>query len=145
MTTGGKTTHGHATKGAMSKTYKIWAGMLARCRTPSATNYSQYGGAGVTVCKSWNEFANFLADMGEAPDGMSIDRKENDKGYEPGNCRWATRQEQNENRRSVRMYEFNGERMNLTQWARKIGITKYSMYERVAKWPLERALTEPKR
>lgn len=145
MSSSGKTTHGHAPRGAMSKTYKIWAGMLARCRTPSATGYARYGGVGIMVCKSWEEFANFLGDLGEAPADHSIERKDNAKGYEPGNCRWATRQEQNENRRSVRVYEFGGERMNLTQWARKLGIKKHSMYERIEKWPLERALTEPKR
>lgn len=83
--------------------------------------------------------------MGEAPADHSIERIDNTKGYEPSNCRWATRQEQNENRRSVRVYEFGGERMNLTQWARKLGICKASMYQRVADWPLERALSEAKR
>jgi hypothetical protein len=137
--------HGHAHRAGMSKTYTTWAGMVARCLTPSATGYAQYGGAGVTVCSQWLDFETFLADMGEAPAGMTIDRIRNEKGYEPGNCRWATRQEQNENRRSVRVVEFNGESMNLTQWARKLGLSKAAMYERVAKWPIERALSEPKR
>lgn len=140
----GVRTHGQSPRGGMSKTYKIWAGMLSRCKTPSATGYAQYGGAGIKVCERWHKFDNFLADMGDAAPGMSIDRIDSAGNYEPGNCRWATRQQQNENRKSVRVYEHGGLRMNLTQWAKHLGINKATMYERMEKWPLEKALSTPK-
>lgn len=132
--------HGCATPGKKTRTYKIWNGMVARCNTPSATGYEQYGGAGIKVCGRWMEFSNFLADMGEAPDGMSIDREESTGNYEPGNCRWATRQTQNENRKSVRWIEADGVRLTATAWAKRLGLNKASFYERLEKWPLRQAL-----
>lgn len=131
-----KTTHG------LSKTraYKIWSGMKSRCLIPTATGYANYGAAGITVCERWMQFENFIADMGEPPNGASIDRIDSSVGYEPGNCRWATRQKQNENRRSVRWIEFGGLRMNVTQWAKHLGISKASLYEALDKHPIEYAL-----
>lgn len=84
--------------GRRSPTYRTWDGMKQRCLNPKATGYARYGGAGITVCDRWLEFANFLADMGERPEGTTLDRIDSSKGYEPGNCRWATRAEQNRNR-----------------------------------------------
>ena len=79
-------------------TYRSWDGMKQRCLNPKATGYSRYGGAGVTVCDAWLTFGNFLADMGERPEGTTLDRIDPTRGYEPGNCRWATRSVQNRNR-----------------------------------------------
>jgi len=79
-------------------TYRSWDGMKQRCLNPKATGYARYGGAGVTVCDRWLSFENFLADMGARPEGTTLDRINPTLGYEPGNCRWATRSEQNRNR-----------------------------------------------
>jgi len=93
-------THGHARKGLISPTWRSWHCMVLRCKYPSARNYKYYGGRGITVCDRWREsFINFLSDMGERPQGKSIDRINTDGNYEPTNCRWATAKEQVANRR----------------------------------------------
>jgi hypothetical protein len=90
--------HGHAINGG-SRMYQCWLNMIARCYNKNGTYYRNYGGRGITVCKRWRKFENFLADMGERPAGRSLDRINNDQGYSPANCRWATRSEQNKNKR----------------------------------------------
>ena len=83
-----------------TRTYNSWRAMLARCNDTSHRQFKDYGGRGITVCQAWNNsFESFLADMGERPIGTTLDRTENDGHYEPGNCRWATRTEQNRNKR----------------------------------------------
>ena len=97
------TVHGQAVRGHMTPTYNSWMQMRRRCRDPKHGQWANYGGRGITVCDRWRDsFANFLADMGERPDGTSIDRIDNDGNYEPGNCRWATPLEQSHNKRNTR-------------------------------------------
>lgn len=79
--------------------YMRWTGMLERCTNPKSSNWKNYGGRGITVCERWMRFDNFLSDMGVPAFGLSIDRIDNDKGYEPSNCRWATPIEQRQNQR----------------------------------------------
>lgn len=85
-------------------TYRIWAAMVSRCHNPNHYGYAMYGGRGIAVCDRWrHDFLAFLSDMGERPQGLSIDRIDNSKGYEPGNCRWATSKEQGQNTRRCKL------------------------------------------
>lgn len=82
-----------------TKTYRAWSNMLSRCRNPNVKRYPDYGGRGIKVCQRWLKFKNFLADMGVAPLKLTLERKDNSKGYNKRNCVWATYSTQNKNRR----------------------------------------------
>lgn len=136
--------HGHAYAGRASKTYMSWACMIQRCTNPNLKCYVDYGARGITVHDSWRDFGVFLSDMGEKPAGTSIDRIDNDGNYEPGNCRWATRKEQNRNRRRGRVIEYQGTKLLLCEWAEKVGLSQSILGARLRNgWPVERALTAP--
>lgn len=81
------------------KTYAAWTSMRTRCRNPKDARWKYYGGRGITVCERWETYENFLEDMGEAPEGLTLDRIDNNGNYESDNCRWATRKVQDENKR----------------------------------------------
>ena len=144
------TTHGHSCgpkgRNNTTPTYQTWSNMRSRCNNPHTSGYANYGARGISICARWNDsFENFLTDMGEKPAGMSLDRINNDGNYEPSNCRWATRIEQNNNSRQVRMISFNGKTQRLSDWATEVGCSLSRMHQRLKLWPLERALTKPVR
>ncbi len=124
--------------------YNTWAQMLARCRNVKHKEYKNYGMRGISVCDSWLNFKNFYADMGDKPDGMSLDRINNDGNYEQSNCKWSTQKEQIRNRRVSPIYEFNGEKKPLSEWCEIYNLPWRRIYERMRKgWTIEKALTEP--
>ena len=94
-------------------TYVCWSNMLARCTNPKRRDFKNYGGRGISVCERWRSFENFLADMGEKPPKLSLDRVDNDENYGPDNCRWATQKQQVLNRRNT--INPNNEPMTLLQ------------------------------
>src|SRR3990167_9887945 len=96
-------THGHSPKGNWSPEYYVWAGMIQRCTNPKRNNYYLYGERGIVVCERWNEFINFLEDMGERPEGTSLDRIDNNGNYCKENCRWATARAQARHRRNNKL------------------------------------------
>lgn len=139
--------HGHNFRGRPTPTYTAWHLMIQRCENPKNPNYHNYGERGISVCKRWRgSFPNFLADMGECPKGLTIERIDNDGNYEPNNCRWASRAEQNSNKRNIVWLELNGERHPRAIWAKKIGIGLRTLRSRIARgWSVEKALTHPLR
>jgi len=145
---GNRLKHGHDIKGKVSTTYSAWVGMKGRCLNVNNRAYKDYGGRGITVCKRWLKFENFLKDMGESPGkGYSLDRIENNKGYYPKNCRWATHKEQCRNRRNNHTINYSGRTRCLMDWAKELNIAYDLLRARIYKymWPIEKAFTIPKR
>jgi len=120
--------------------------MIARCHKPTDPAWNNYGGRGITVTQKWlDSFEAFVSDMGLAPAGLSIDRIDNDRGYDPGNCRWATAKEQAMNRRSNRIVEWNGRSMTVTELAAFAPVNEKTLRARLSNnWPIDRAMTEPR-
>lgn len=130
-----------------SPEYTIWRAMIQRCTNPNASNYSRYGGRGITVCPEWRVFENFLRDMGPRPTkDHSIDRKANSGLYCKENCRWATSKEQNNNTRGNRLISHDGETHTMSQWSEFVGVPYETLKSRIVRgWDVGRALTEPVR
>lgn len=137
-----KKTHG------LSRTveHNVWLNMRQRCNDPNKADYANYGGRGIKVCDRWSSFENFLSDMGHA-NGKTLERKDNNKGYEPSNCVWATKKTQANNRRSNRLIEYKGESKTIQQWAEFVGLDYFTLRARinVLGWDVERALNEKPR
>ncbi len=121
-----------------SSEYQSWHAMKARCLRVKHPHYNSYGGRGITVCGKWiKSFDAFLADLGPRPTpSHTLERIDSNKGYEPSNCRWATRTEQAHNRRDNHRYSHNGESLTLREWARKMGTTHGTLGLRLKRgWP----------
>jgi hypothetical protein len=130
-----------------SPEWNSWSSMIARCYNPKATRFDCWGGRGITVTDRWrgeHGFVNFYADMGPRPKGCTLDRIDCDGNYEPGNCRWATHQEQLTNRHSTRFIEHDGKRLSLAEWSRVSGISGGTIAHRLRYgWDVAKALTQP--
>lgn len=128
---------------------RIWLNMLARCYDPKNDSFANYGGRGIRVCERWRaSFEDFLRDLGPRLPGMTLDRKDPDGNYEPGNCRWATVETQNRNRGGFNVVvEAFGERRLLIEWSEQRGIPYQTLYARLNRhgWSAERALSTPVR
>lgn len=129
------TKHGTLTRGTQTKTYSIWKAMKKRCSNPNNIDYAYYGGKGVRVCSRWAaSYEAFLEDMGECPGpDMTIDRIDGSRGYEPGNCRWADRLTQSENRSVTKIVEFGSERMSIAAFARRLGKPRWTIWRNLVK------------
>lgn len=140
----GRTKHGQATREhGMTKEYRAWVGIKQRCTDPTHKAWHRYGGRGITMCQEWIEsFEKFYAHVGDPPtEAHTIDRMDNERGYEPGNVRWATRKEQANNRSSNTWVEYDGKRMTWAQWADHLHVPYQVLMDRVKrKQPIEKVL-----
>ena len=143
------TTHGYGARrdGKTRREYASWSAAKQRCHNPTNRQFPDYGARGIVMCDRWRDsFAAFIADMGPCPDGLMLDRVDNDGPYAPDNCRWVDRGVQNMNRRSCVFVEAFGRRQTLTEWSRECGIKDGRIAKRLAAgWTPERALTHPVR
>jgi hypothetical protein len=128
------TKHGNAIVGKITSEYWIWRSMKYRCTNPNNTHYQDYGGRGITVCDRWLEsFENFLEDMGERPEGTSLDRINNNLGYSKENCKWATRTEQANNKRNNKLLTFDNITKPQAYWIKEWGISEKVLRYNISK------------
>jgi len=142
-------TKGYKSCGCVSKThglkkhalYNTWNSMMQRCYNAKNPAYENYGGRGITVCKEWHDIVVFLKDMGGRTEDLSLERIDNNGNYKPNNCKWATRRQQANNRKSSRFLEYKGERLTIAQWGRRTGAK--NIYRRINNynWSIKKALT----
>lgn len=140
-----KTTHG--LMGTYPREYKVWEAMKRRCLVPTDKSFPDYGGRGIYVCGRWlNRFDLFMEDMGPRPsDKHTLERVDNNRGYEPNNCRWETRDVQANNKSNNRRLTLNGKTKTITEWAKETGLSRSTIRNRVYRgWPVHQILNTPK-
>lgn len=121
--------------------YRTWSNMLTRCRNPENKGYKDYGGRGITVDPTWLKFENFYRDMGERPEGTSLDRRDNNEGYSKENCKWSTKKEQARNRRSSALYTIGAETKTLAEWCEIQSIDYAMVFKRLKRgYSIEKAI-----
>lgn len=131
--------HGKADK----PIYRIWRSMMQRCYDKNSHAYSRYGARGISVCERWQDFEKFYADMGDRPEGMSLERVDNDGDYSPENVVWAGAKAQARNRRSTVYLEHDGQRKSMAEWAEETGVKIATLWARVNRgMPVDIALTK---
>lgn len=129
-----KTIHGYSPRGEYNSTHAAWKDMKTRCHNSNRPGYNNYGGRGITVCDRWkNSFNNFLEDMGDRPKGKSLDRINNEEGYSPDNCRWATIKEQSRNTRQNIYLEYKDIKKVLKDWCDIFNISNSFIKDRLDK------------
>lgn len=130
-----------------TRTFKSWESMKQRCFNPNSKDYASYGGRGVTVCPDWvHDFPRFLSDMGERPEGCSLDRIDTNGNYEPSNCQWSDPKSQQRNTRVSKSLTVDGVTKPLIEWASEIGIRYSTLLQRInAGWPHEKIVGQPSR
>jgi hypothetical protein len=136
------TTHGRS--GTLE--YGIWSTIIDRCENQKSRSYADYGARGIAMCSEWRQsFERFIHDMGPRPSANhSVERIDNDKGYSPGNCRWATSVEQGANKRNNRILSFRGEQKTISQWSRVLGVSPASIRSRLGRgWTVDQTLGKP--
>jgi hypothetical protein len=127
-----------------TSTYNIWRKMRERCNNPKRKDYPRYGGRGIKVDENWSDFRNFLSDVGVRPEGMQLDRIDNDGNYEPGNVRWVTPRQNANNKRNNVKIDYRGETKTIAEWARHLGICpKTFRYRLKNNWSLEDIFNVP--
>lgn len=138
----------HRTHGMrQTAVYAAWCDMRKRCLNVDSTSYKHYGGRGIGICRRWQKFENFLADMGPRPRHRSLDRIDNSRGYSPKNCRWATKKQQMYNRRCTLYVRFRGRKVLLAALASQYGLAYGTLHQRIYryKWEVSRAVLQPSR
>jgi hypothetical protein len=128
-----------------SKLYDAWHQMKQRCSKPTHRDWKHYGGRGISVCQRWQDFTLFLVDMGERPNGMTLERIDVDGNYEPSNCRWATQKEQTRNTRRSQFVTYRGITKTISAWAEDLGQNPATLRHRLQSplWTTEEAFTLP--
>jgi hypothetical protein len=134
--------HGHSQKNRQSATYRTWANMKQRCTNPLNHKYKNYGLRGIEICPEWLDcFETFAEEMGEKPEGMTLERRDVNKGYSKSNCYWADAKAQANNKTNNRLITHEGKTMTTSEWADHLGIKFSTLRMRLHRnWPTERAL-----
>lgn len=131
---------------SLNPEYTTWRSMRQRVLNPKSSSYANYGARGITICERWMKFENFLSDMGKKPSpGMSLERINNDAGYEPENCKWDTQKKQTRNMRCNHILTFNGESKSMVEWAEERNLPYKTLHSRIWRggWSPQRAITTP--
>ena len=127
-----------------TKAWYAWSAMKQRCLNPNHKYYHRYGGRGITICDRWHDFVNFLDDMGEPEDDLTLERIDNDDGYHPGNCEWMPWEHQHNNKEKSIIISYDGRAQTISQWARETGLNKSMLARRYhAGLSAEEILTKP--
>lgn len=139
--------HGLCSRVGRNPLFQTWCEMRYRCENPEKWQYKYYGGRGIAVCERWSKFENFVSDMGNRPEGTTLDRIDSNGNYSPENCRWATKKQQANNSRNNRRITVRGESMTVAEASDRYGVKAQTIYARldVYGWREDAAALTPSR